>query len=79
MTKGCNEEGCEKPHSCRGYCATHYTYRKRHNLLPPKEGPKPCKWPDCSVTKMKGRGMCEMHYARAKNLGFPADPWNVWG
>lgn len=31
--KGCNVEGCQKPHKARGLCDNHYTYWKRTGII----------------------------------------------
>lgn len=35
-----------------------------------------CRWPECAVTKMTGRGLCKNHYARAKYWKNFENPWD---
>jgi|SRR5215469_8351819 len=68
-TMTCTEPDCERPARGRGLCGTHYAYRKRHNILPPKfrqDTSRQCAAADCDQpVGLKGaRGLCSKHYQR---------------
>lgn len=62
----CLEESCEKVGEKRGYCATHYAYRRRHGLF----GGKHCKQRGCTKIAVT-RGWCVNHYQRWREFGTP--------
>lgn len=62
--KTCSIEGCNNPHSGKGYCRTHYL-RIRYNGSPYREAykEKKCTVEGCD-NKHHGLGYCQIHYDR---------------
>lgn len=68
----CSVEGCERPHSARGLCNTHYCRLTRNGDL---GGPIPdpirvCTIDGCDRPHM-ARGLCKPHYERNRRSGSP--------
>lgn len=61
----CSIEGCEKPHSARGFCSMHYKRWRRGTDLnrPMRTAKGTCSIEGCEQ-KHYGRGWCAMHYGR---------------
>src|SRR5690625_2973778 len=87
----CRWPGCEDGPGriIRGLCSRHYTRAKRARNFDdpwttwPTEHPyrgkvSECRWPDCSVTDIKGHGLCNLHNRRARDVGDMREPWTIW-
>lgn len=76
----CSVEGCERPHSARGFCKVCYYRLRRAGVLkaerpgPPKKPWRACSIEGCTQTA-RCRGWCDTHYTRWKRH---ADPLG-WG
>ena len=69
---------CDKPHSCRGMCASHYDKWRRHGdphytyVRPPsKRGT--CTIENCDKRE-HAKGLCPQHYLRNRIYGDPLEP-----
>lgn len=60
--RGCVIVGCDRKHSCRGYCGSHYTRARANGEFP--ELRKECKVQDCDGLGIS-RGWCNTHYIRS--------------
>lgn len=74
----CGVSDCERPHSARGYCGTHYRRWRTHGdttTVLRRGGPVGalCGHPGCERVRLGGaRGLCTLHYQRLRD-GVPLD------
>ena len=67
MMRICSIEGCNRKHSARGMCNTHYVaWRKRNGL----QGRGVCSVDECGERALS-RGLCNLHYLRFRRHGDP--------
>jgi len=67
----CSVEGCERPHRCRGFCATHYRTKMRTGELDRvvvRRRADICQVEGCD-RPVFARDWCGMHYTRWKRYG----------
>lgn len=73
--KGCKIRGCKLKHSSKGFCRKHYTAFWKGQISEdgifldgyvPKVVYRHCRYPQCKDLKIKGHGLCQMHYKRAQ-------------
>lgn len=72
MKRMCSVEGCDRPHSAKGYCLAHYT-RVRRTGEPGAvdvwdKKPKPCSADGCDRLAV-GLGLCGKHHLRWYRYG----------
>lgn len=74
FAKGCDVEGCTRPHHATGLCRLHYNRKVTTgslDLKPKAESVKPtCSVPGCS-REAKSRGWCGSHYSNYRQHGVP--------
>lgn len=66
----CLEDGCDRGHKARGYCASHYTTRRRRGEFGEVRF-RQCEQPDC-YNQHVAHGLCDLHYQRLRS-GTPLD------
>ena len=75
--KECSIDGCDDPHSARGWCALHYQQWWAYG--DPEYSPRIIRAPICTVPGCEGkhhaRNWCEPHYRRWLKHG---TVWNCW-
>src|SRR5487761_67173 len=72
----CSVEGCDRPHSARGYCTKHYAHWGVHGdpVVPCAAPERPCVIAGCGrPVKAKSRGLCGMHDERRRLFGSTDD------
>lgn len=60
----CGYDDCDRPAIKRGFCHTHYEYRRRHGLISTNPAPGPrgtCSETDCD-SPHSAKGYCHKHY-----------------
>ena len=70
-TKPCKVEGCDKPHSAKGYCNMHYMRMRSNSTIEVKkktENPEFCTVEGCDKL-YSAKGYCSMHYSRFVRYG----------
>jgi hypothetical protein len=61
----CTADGCELPHSAKGYCSKHYArWVKYGSTKLPQKSKWACRVDGCNETKHKAKGFCRLHYER---------------
>jgi hypothetical protein len=80
----CAVSGCDRPHSCKGYCGTHYRRWKKTGDPGPaeiKEQAAPGAHTECIVEDCghvpAAKGLCGMHYQRMQKHGDPGISMSV--
>src|SRR6478735_1977056 len=73
--KECNFEGCDKPHSAKGYCQGHYLQHYKGKELTPLHSTRriypegtPCGHTGCP-NPIHSNGYCSAHYGQFKEHG----------
>lgn len=65
--RGCEVDGCERPHKARGLCQSHYSMARTSGKIDTEKQHenkgKECLWGECKETA-HAKGMCNAHYHR---------------
>jgi hypothetical protein len=71
-TRACSIDGCERPHTARGWCGTHYQRWRTQGTVELDHVARVCSIDGCDKPH-QARGWCQGHYVRWKNTGDPGE------
>lgn len=65
----CDVDGCDLPHSAKGFCRKHYQRMAAHGSVEIYEKERPCLVPGCLRGRRTTRGLCQTHDAKIRRTG----------